>query len=177
MHRIISRYYHAKDIGGPKIGELGDSFEDYQKNIILAERNTTSVFESVELNGRDRTTAIMEDLYVRQAVARAVIYTIQITRKLPFKQATLPFSILLNSAYAINMIYWLKFFPKEQIFLVNGDRMSMNLAFSICVHLFLGDEPFNALGEVEDFLGIERYLVKEKFITNQKTGTRKYRMY
>jgi len=142
VHRIVSRYYHAKDIGGPKVGELGDSFEDYQKNIILAERNTTSVFDSLELNGRDRTTAILEELYIK--------------RKLPFKLATLPFSILLNSAYSINMMYWLRFFPKEQIFLVNGNRMS--------------DEPFNVLGEVEEFLGIERYLVKEKFITNEKTG-------
>lgn len=74
VHRIVSRYYHAKDIGGPKVGELGDSFEDYQKNIILAERNTSSVFDSIELNGRDRTTAILEELYVRQYFARAVIH-------------------------------------------------------------------------------------------------------
>ncbi|CAG5099496.1 Oidioi.mRNA.OKI2018_I69.XSR.g16551.t1.cds [Oikopleura dioica] len=142
VHRIVSRYYHAKDIGGPRVLELGENFEDYQKNIILAERNATEEFNSLELNGRDRTTAVLEDLFI--------------PRKSPFKKATLPFSITLNSAYAIYMQYWLRYFPKEQLYLVNGNRMS--------------GEPFNVLEEIEEFLGVEKFLLKEKFVTNEKTG-------
>ena len=46
----------------------------------------------------------------------------------------------------------------------------MHFACSPSVNKFPDDEPFNVLGDVEEFLGIEKYLVKEKFITNEKTG-------
>ena len=54
--------------------------------------------------------------------------TIKIRQKLkhktPFNHMVLPQAILLNSCYSIFLRNWLKYFPREQIHLVNGNEIS-----------------------------------------------------
>lgn len=48
----------------------------------------------------------------------------KLKHKTPFNHMVLPQAILLNSCYSIFLRNWLKYFPREQIHLVNGNEIS-----------------------------------------------------
>ena len=55
----------------------------------------------------------------------------KLKHKTPFNHMVLPQAILLNSCYSIFLRNWLKYFPKEQIHLVNGNEISKLLKSEI----------------------------------------------
>ena len=66
------------------------------------------------------------------------------------------FDPLRVSIYHQRLQVWLNLFPRDQILVVNGDRLARN--------------PAAELERVERFLGVQRYLTDDKFVFVQSKG-------
>ena len=123
------------------INDLGD-FDHYQNKLKHFKKNATSEFQAVydDENVDDKIQALTET-YLERILIRCNKFSrsfwcifmilnkkIKIREKLkhrqPFNHMVLPQAILLNSCYSIFLRNWLKYFPKEQIHLVNGNEIS-----------------------------------------------------
>ena len=62
----------------------------------------------------------------------------------------------LDSMYAINMLQWQHYFPKDQILVVDGDRLII--------------DPVPELQKVETFLGLEHKITKDMFYFDEEKG-------
>ena len=62
----------------------------------------------------------------------------------------------LDSMYAINMLQWQHYFPKDQILVVDGDRLII--------------DPVPELQKVETFLGLEHKITKDMFYFDEGKG-------
>ena len=65
-------------------------------------------------------------------------------------------AILRQSLYVNHVTQWLKYFPRKQIHIVDGDQFR--------------DDPVTVLSKLETFLGIEHRITKNQFTVNEQTG-------
>ena len=70
VRRLISRYYHAVAIGGPRVAELGADFSEYQTLLTNVKNNASSYFDPImsDPNVPDGIQQIMETLVVRKFI-------------------------------------------------------------------------------------------------------------
>ena len=64
--------------------------------------------------------------------------------------------VVSHGLYIVNYKYWLKFFPKEQFLIVNGENFVTN--------------PYEEVKKVEKFLDLEPFIQKNHFVYDTKKG-------
>ena len=64
--------------------------------------------------------------------------------------------MLVNGLYYCHLVEWLKYFDPQQFLYVDGQ--------------LLKDEPWEALSEIELFLGVDHDLGKGRFVRDEETG-------
>jgi hypothetical protein len=61
-----------------------------------------------------------------------------------------------DSLYVVHLKKWLKYFPLEQILILNGKEFAKN--------------PYNEVSKVENFLNLDKFFVPEHYIFNENKG-------
>jgi hypothetical protein len=121
--------------------------------LIIAVRNPVkrTLSHFFHIQSRNKISNIEVFMQNNNLLLQRMIYTANETKSLNKDSIFLKLGI-----YIDHLKQWLKYFPIEQFFFLNGESLIK--------------DPSIEINKLQDFLGIERLIKKEHFVMNKKKG-------
>jgi len=155
VKRTLSRYLHIRNLRTGKdsqkkqrkIKDLGETVEEFSININQTISELQHLFDVIRESTNNDDELFLENLFERY-----------IKRRRPFstKDSTQRELVLSDGFYSIFYTYWLRFFNKDQILVVDGSRISSN--------------PAVELVRIQQFLGLDIEIDAANFVYNEERG-------
>lgn len=153
VHRAFSHYLHALNITRPQGWQMPGAQE--LKHKTFEEVVFQALAETINATMAKALIQLPEDQVPYEEI-RAKFHRYLDNGMRTGRRYLMPASILARSSYGYLLAHWYRYFPREQILVVDGNDLKVR--------------PAHAMQRIQEFLGAEQYLTEKNFHQMPDTG-------